>query len=398
MRRRRAVSRRGWTRYAAVCSLLLLFGADSPERVPLPKLDAALQQKLVSYLEAHAQSPEEYVVAKFRDHDVVFLGEQHRVRHDPELIRNVIPLVYRAGVTTLGIEFARREDQPLVDRLVRGRRWNETLAREILFRSFPVWGYQEYVDIYRAAWRLNRSLPRRAAKFRIIALGDSPDWSLIKTPEDQENPALRKAVWRGGGEHLWAKAILDEVARGRKVLVYSGIHHAFTAYEQPIVSDGRFVRLTDERMGNHVYRAIGRRAFTIYLHAPWNGSRGYESPMTYAADGIIDAVIHDLPPNLRRAGFDLQGTPFGELPGATSVYHHGYENFRLADFCDGYIIQGPLSEYRGVTTIPGFINAKNLRRAQLGVPNPHVRSDSAEQFMRYVEQDANIPHRWRHLH
>src|SRR5688572_16203901 len=136
MRRRRAVSRRGWT---AVCSLLLLCGAASPDRIPLPKLDAALQQRLVSYLETHAQSPEEYVVAKFRDHDVVFLGEQHRIRHDPQLIRNVIPLVYQAGVTTLGIEFARREDQPLVDKLVRGRRWNETLAREILFRSFPVW-------------------------------------------------------------------------------------------------------------------------------------------------------------------------------------------------------------------------------------------------------------------
>jgi hypothetical protein len=205
-------------------------------------------------------------------------------------------------------------------------------------------------------------------------------------------------VWRGGGEHLWAKVILDEVGRGRKMIVYSGIHHAFTAYKQPVVSDGRLIRLNDERMGNHVFHAIGRRAFTIFLHAPWHGAAGYESPMTYPADGIIDAIMRDLPPRLRRAGFDTYGTPFGELPGEASIYHHGYEPFRLADFCDGYIIQGPLSESRGVTTIPGFINATNLRRTQSGVPNPHARDDTVEKFMRGMESDANIPRRWRHLH
>ncbi len=385
-------------RYAALIPLLVLFGAAPSERVPLPAIEPASRHELVSWLGTHAQSPEEYVVSKFRDHDVVFVGEWHRIRHDPELIRNVIPRLHANGVTTLAIEFARREDQHLIDDLLRSRRWNEALAREILFRSFPVWGYWEYVDVYRAAWKLNRSLPRRATKFRILALADSPDWSLIKTPEDQENPEVRKKVWRGGGEHLWAKVILDEVARGRKVLVYSGIHHAFTAYKQPVVSDGRFIRLNDERMGNHVYHAIGRRVFTIYLHAPWYGVDGYDSLMTYPADGVIDALMRELPPRLRRVGFDTRGTPFGELTGATSVYSHGYERFRLADFCDGYIIQGPLSESLGVTTIPGYINASNLRRAQLGVPNPHSRDNTIEEFMQSMEADANIPRRWKHLH
>lgn len=378
--------------------LLLLLGAASSDRAPLPALDPALQQRLVSFLQAHAQTPEEYVVSKFRDHDVVFVGEYHRVKHDPELIRNVIPLLHRAGVTTLATEFARREDQPLIDKLLRARRWNEALAREIVFRQLVVWGYQEYVDVYHAAWQLNRSLPRRAPKFRILALGDSPDWSLFKTPEDQNDDAIKKKVWRGGGEEFWANVILDEVAHGRKVLVYCGIHHAFTAYKQPIVTGGKFVRLTDERVGNHVYAAIGSRAITLALHAPWRGAGGYDAPMTYPVDGVIDALMRELPPNLRRAGFDTtHGTPFGDLAGETAIYKHGYDHFRLADFCDGYIIQGPLSEAQGVTPIDGFINAGNLRRAQLGVPNPRMRNATAEEFMEGVRADADIPRRWRQL-
>ena len=385
-------------RSAVLLALVLALTIDADDRIPLPQVAPALEQRLVAHLMSEALPPAEYVVSKFRDHDVVFVGEWHRIKHDVELIHDLIPLLHRSGVRTLGFEFARREDQPLIDKLLRARRWNEALAREIQFRSFPVWGYQEYVDVYRAAWRLNRSLTRRDPKFRILALGDSPDWSLIRTPQDEDDPEIRQKVWRGGGEHLWAQVILDEVARGEKVLVYSGIHHAFTAYKQPIVRNGRLEGKNDSRAGNHVFHAIGKRAFTIYLHAPWHGLESYDAPMTYPADGIIDAVMRQVPPAKRHAGFDTAGTPFGDLPGQAAIYSHGYENFRLADFCDGYIIQGTLSETAGVTPIPNFINAGNLRRAQFGVPNPRARNRPPEHFMESIASDANIPRRWRHLH
>jgi len=358
---------------------------------------AHADSSLLEYLQAHPLTPEDYIVSKFREHDVVFVGEMHRIQHDPQLIARVIPLVYKAGVTRLAFEFARREDQPLLDQLLRSRRWDESLAHEILFRAFAVWGYQEYVDVLHAAWQLNRSLPRRAPQFRVLAVGDSPDWSLIKQPSDEDNPEIRMKVWRGGGETFWAKVVLDEVASGRKVLAYCGIHHAFTKYSQPVVANGRFIRMVTDRFGKHVRDAIGDRAFTIYLHAPWPDSAGSEDDLAYAADGAIDALIPRLPPNLRRAGFDTAGTPFGDLTGEQSIYHLGYDHFRLADFCDGYIIQGPLAGYRGVTPIPGFVNETNLSRAQQGVPNPRARNRSAKEFMEGIASDADMQRRFRRL-
>jgi hypothetical protein len=102
-------------------------------------------------------------------------------------------------------------------------------------------------------------------------------------------------------------------------------------------------------MGNFVYNEIGKKAITIYLHAPWPSAQGYDKPSVYPVDGIIDAVMKKITPKYRPVGFDTKGTPFGKSPGETSIYKHGYKKFTLDMFCDGYIYHIPLSEYEGVT-------------------------------------------------
>jgi hypothetical protein len=97
---------------------------------------------------------------------------------------------------------------------------------------------------------------------------------VIDKPEDRDDPEVMRRVWRGGSEEHWAQVILDAVNAGQKVLVYSGIHHAFTEYLQPIVVNGKFMRFEETRAGNYVFRAIGKRAVTVVLHAPWPGSDG----------------------------------------------------------------------------------------------------------------------------
>jgi hypothetical protein len=374
--------------------------APAPTRLPLPKVDDVLARELRGYLSAHYATPEDYIVGKFRDHDIVFVGEMHRIKRDVELIQSLIPLLYRNGVFTLCTEFARREDQALVDRLLSSPTYDEALAREITFRCFFFWGYQEYVDIYKAAWRLNRSLPSGARRFRILALNDSPDWSLIKRPEDRHSREIMDKVRRGGGEQVWAELILNEVvAKREKALVYSGIHHAFTEYQQPIVNGEthRFVRFETERMGNFVFRKIGKRAITIALHAPWRSAEGYESAMVYPVDGVIDAVMSTVDPAHRRVGFDTHGTPFGRLPATTAVYRHGYAHFTLEDFCDGYVYQEPFSEYEGVTPIKDFVNAGNLKWARQHSSNPELRTWTIDEFNREAAQNADIPLLLAHL-
>jgi hypothetical protein len=382
-----------------------------------------VKEQLKAYVRSHYMTPEEYVLSKFKDHDVVFLGEYHRFKHDPELVQHLIPLLYQSGIFTLATEFARREDQPLIERLLNAPTYEESLAREITFNEFVFWGFQEYVDIFKAAWQLNHGLPKDARKFRILGVNCSPDWSFVQKEEDRANPAVMRKVWRGCDEGDYAHVILGEVvAKKEKALVYSGIHHAFTVYRQPAYDEAAqsFVRFGDVRMGNHVYHAIGKRAFTISLHSPWPPSEGYSKPETYAADGYIDAAMGEIEPSFRRAGFDTSGTPFGGLPGEKSIYKYGYDGFTfifkfiqdmlqngvgggtvlrwahydfkftLGMFCDGYIYQMPLREYEGVTPIKDFVNEKNLPQARLQSPNPRFRNASVEDFNRGIAQDADM--------
>ncbi len=342
-------------------------------------------------MESNYLTPEDYVIQKFKEHDVIFVGEFHRIRHDLEFIQKLIPLLHQNGIYHLSLEFARREDQPLIDSLLNGTMYDEGLGRRLTFLNLVFWGFQEYVDIYKAAWKLNRGLPKDARKFRILGLNDSPDWSYVKTEEDRDKGTVMRKVWKGGGEHLWAKVILDSVvAKGGKILVYSGIHHAFSEYKQPVVVNGKFIRFDDTRMGNYVFKEIGKRAITICLHAPWPGTEGYGGPFVQPVDGLIDRLMLEIDPKFQRVGFNTKGTPFEKATGKTSVYQHGYENFTLAAFCDGYIFQQPLAAYQGVTPIRDFINEENWEYTRVQSPSPRFRNASIDELNEVIAKDAGM--------
>lgn len=376
---------------AAVPSLLSAFFISACSGPQAPPVDPALKEELKSYVREHHTIPELYVLNQFREHDVVFLGENHYVKHDAVLVRKLIPLLNERGVNFLCTEFARRADQPLIDSLLRGEEYDEPLARLIAFRQYVHHGFQEYVDIFRAAWQLNRNRPARSKPFRILGINNAPDWSHVKTDADRDNPEVMKLVWHGEDESNWAEVILTKVvARGEKTLVYCGVHHAFTEYRQPIVVGGKFIRFGDVRAGNHVFNAIGKRAVTLFLHFPWRGAAGYDSPLVRTGDGYPDAVLGELDPEFRRFGVDTRDTPFGKIPGVTSVYQHGYKEFTLATMADGYICQGPLGSYEGVTPIKDFVNESNIAEARASSPIPRFRTATPADFYRDAVRSAGI--------
>jgi len=212
----------------------------------------------------------------------------------------------------------------------------------------------------------------------VFGLNAGADWSHIRTPEERNNWWKMRKVWaRGGYDEVAPDEILNHfVSRGEKALIYSGIHHAFTKYRQPVynIEKHKLTRLVKDRAGNIVYAAIGDKSFTICLHYPWYSQYGYSAPEVCPVDGMIDSLMIRVDPTRRRVGFDTKGTPFGKLADHTSYYKYGYKNFTLADFCDGYIYQKPYSEYETVTWVDGMINDKNLDyfKKQLSIPELKV--------------------------
>ena len=149
------MQRVAWGVSGTVCILSLVVIAGAAAQSSRPS-DAPSKIELLRYLREHPETPEKYVVGKFTQYDVVFMGEWHRIRHDVQLVHRLIPKLYRAGVRHLGIEFGNYEDQDLVDQLITADTYDERLARKLMFRYFVWWGYREYQDIYRKAWEFNR--------------------------------------------------------------------------------------------------------------------------------------------------------------------------------------------------------------------------------------------------
>ena len=356
----------------------------------------AERDQLRAFLTAHAQPPDDYVLAKFATHDLVLIGEPHWVRQHVEFMQQMIPTLYAHGIYTLAIEFARRVDQPLIDSLLVGREYDEPLARRLMLQSLVEWGYQEYVDLYRAAWQVNHTRPPGARPFRILALNGAPNWSIIKTDTEFDDWRLRLAAIHCETEKDWAQLLIDSVlSKHEKALVYTGTHHAFTKYGQPIVRNGTLLRLETERFGQYLYRYAPDRIFMIVLHRPWPGLADYEAPVVLPANGAIDDALRGA--REQRVGFDLVGTPFGALVSDNTVYKHGYVPFTLEKMADGYIVLGPISDFQPVHAIPDFINASNLDYARSHVARPSSRNLSADEFNREIASSLEVIIQWSRL-
>jgi hypothetical protein len=363
----------------------VVIAAENP-----PQVDS-----LRAYIKAHSQAPENYIVSKFKKYDYVFVGEYHKIKQDQLLIQKLIPILYTVGIYNLGIEFGNHDYQPLIDSLTTARDYDANKARWVTFKWLTWWGYLEYEDIFRAAWQLNRSLPAGARKFRVVALNYAPDFSRLTQDGGQEN--RKQVLYRGDQDSYMARMILDEfVHKGEKALIYSGSHHAFTAYHQPDCDFNplKFYRFETERMGNLVHDSIPDRVFNIFLHSPWMTIRGendYESPIMGEIDTVMAAFKNP------RFGFDCVGTPFGKLHDTLAYYSAGYKDFKLADFCDGYVYQGNFCTLEGGTPDTLFVTEENLQEAIKGImtwkgqQNYKMVADFSNTFKYYTDPAVLFP-------
>ncbi len=364
-----------------IFSLMLAAGCQGDTR----------HEELVQYLDDHALAPDDYVLQKFDDHDYVFIGEYHRIRHDVELILRLIPELQKKGICNLGIEFGDYNDQLLVDSLLALPYFNRELARRIMFHSDPLWGYKEYIDIYKVAWEVNHGKNSKGkCKFRVVNLAPHYD------------PCKKGGAWKDLNPDVYmAQVIFQEfIDKGEKALIYSGNHHAFTRYHQPLYSFKKdtLYGYTTNRMGNVVYDSLKDKTFNIYLHAAWISDKGWDEPGVLPVNGVIDSVMDAF--GNRPVGFDVAGTPFGKLTSDDSYYAIGYPDFTLDQYCDGYIYQSKFKNYRPITMEENFITEDNLRQLKhhlkcIGVSEAWIDSIRVDNANRILFED--IRKHFKHL-
>lgn len=383
---------RGFTVIALLLAAFLFldpFGVFRPRRtVRRESFEQSHLETLGAELNRAGQAPDSYLLGMLDDHAVVFLGEFGRVREQVEFVGSLISAMYANGHVALGLSHVRAMDQEKLDDLVSAPLFDEEAARELLFRRNPLWGYQEYLALFRTVWELNAARAEGTAPFRIIGLGARTEYSHVRSAADMEDPSVLRRVFPDGlPDEVIADAVLNFVATtGHGLLVYTGIESSFTRFvDRQYAAAVSLQSLGIEgRAGNLVYRELGDAVATVLLHSPWPDS-GERGGLGYPLAGLLEEVYERNPSPI---GWSLRGTLFAELPVKQSVYAEHDDDVAFGQITCGYIMVGPIAEYHAVETIPNFITANNLETAISQFPGPTPSRASVAGLNSYIRSIA----------
>lgn len=381
----------------AVAAIFLFFNplkyiTGNQNAVQRPAMDTAAISSLAQYAASAWRSPEDYVMASFAAHDIVFLGEFYKISQNVLLVNRLIPRLYAAGIRNLGIEYALSDDQKDIDALLTAPAWDEAKARAITFDWLVTWGYQEYIDLYKTAWQVNSTRPAGAAPFRLVGLSPRQDWSALTSQKDMSDPAAVAKMYAEGVPDARMAEVITNVLlkKGEKALIFCGTQHAFTRYRSPdYEKNAAAMKLSEvRRAGNIVAAAAASHVMTIALHAPWPDATS-KSGLGFPAGGAIDDMIDKLPEEKKSGGWDTAGTPLGAVSIKGSTYATATAT-TLADMFDGYVVQGPLRAYTTVTPISDFIRPQDADRAAKNFPGVKPAPMTAQQVQASIAQDVDM--------
>lgn len=345
-------------------------------------------ESLLEYLEQEGVTPTEYVIDQFQVHDVVLLGEIHRIRQNLEFVHELIPTLYANGIYTIGMEFGAEEDQQRLDSLVTAPAYSEEVAKAIMFNYNVAWAYQEYIDVYKAAWEFNRRLGKGERPFRILNLSYRYHWEGFEPPRTPEK--LKKVFHRGTADQFRTRLIEKEIIqKDEKLLALLGVYHAFTRYAMPelLYNSDDFCTYDDQWLGNRLYRKYPGKVCNILLHQAFYNLPGDSPNLVSPANGRLEKLM--ALNNNQPLGFDLLNSPMGKLRD-NSYLSMCYEDFNLEMLFDGYIFLAPLDELKGCSVIDGFVNEDNIDEALRNFPDPGWHGDikSLQEMQEFIRKEA----------
>ncbi|WP_163308393.1 alpha/beta hydrolase-fold protein [Dysgonomonas sp. 521] len=321
-----------------------------------------------NYIRDNGIEPSTYLVSKFQRYDLVLLGEDHGIKNHLDFVQDLIPQLYRNGVTNLCMEFGAFEMQARLDSLLNADKYDEQTARDMMFYYNVGWAYKEYTDIYRKVWEFNKTLPAGKKKFRIVNISYQYDWSEFGLPRNPEN--MSKVFYRGTPDDFRTRIIEKEVIeKNEKALIYMGLVHVFTKYKMPVLkmNNDDFCDYDTGFVGNRLYRKYPDKVFNIMFHLPFEAKTKAKGFWGSPADGAIE-VIMNMNGN-KPVGFDLDNTPLGRLPD-NSVFSMCYNDFRMEDFFDGYIFISPFKNMTGCTMDSLFFKGRDWKEIKRQMPDP----------------------------
>lgn len=277
--------------------------------------------------------PIDYVVSKFSDHDIVLLGEVHQIKENCEFVASLIEPLNKRGVKRLCSEFTPSRYNDELRKIVTAKVYDSEAVINLFRRGpWPTWGYREYMEIIKTAWRVNQSLAEGEPPFLIV--GIDSDWSQVK--QFKMNRPQRFKMLLERERHMTDLIHQTAIEANQKTLVHIGFAHT--------VRHGI-------RVANELHKKHAEKMFQVILHTELSTPAGI-SKITTVIEKAVSAS------KKRQVGFDVTSSPVANLEDQAIPYVK-----RFGALTEGYIFLKPTSELTQTTWVRGFINEENFQDA-----------------------------------
>jgi len=353
------------------------------------KLDSRELDRYVAAVNDSSSDPFRFVANKFDTHSIVFLGELHRREQDLHFFRDLIGYLYKEKhIRIIGWEFGSAIDQRDADSVVNAATFDRRKAIGILRNNMFDWCYEEYLDIFKEVWKLNREIPNDRYKIRFLQLNNP----YVPRKRFSRVDSIRRQDQKSTFDSFFPSIVENEVIRkGQKILIYCGLHHSLSKFHTPKL----FFLKDHGRGGQYLYEKYPGQVCQIALLMPfptrWALLRGSVTRgSVYPFDGVFNQMYDSLK---RPFAVGSDNPVFANIRDYNSFYEFdSWRGVKLRDFCDGVIVTASFDSIRPVHAIKDWVvDEKELREVKDMMPESDaIQIKTINDLYRYIDTGASI--------
>ncbi|HEV8270067.1 MAG TPA: hypothetical protein VGQ04_02110 [Chitinophagaceae bacterium] len=344
-------------------------------------------------IDKESSDPFKYVADKFNNHSVVFLGELHKRKQDLEFFSNLIPYLYQTKkIKIIGWEFGAAEYQKNADSVVTASEFDRKKAIAIMRNSLYYWCYEEYLNIFKTIWQINKTITQDDEKIRFLQLNRPYNPKLLKSPD--RNISLEE-IKKGNFDNTLPGIVEKEVIQqNKKILIYCGLHHSLTKFKTPKL----FFIKDKGRAGQILFEKYPDKIFQICLLPPfpprWFIYKELTHNHNYKFVYPFDAVFNQLYDTLKRPFAVNSDDPvFDNLKDYNSFYAFDtWGGIKFKNFCDGIIMLNSFDKIAPIRFITDWVTTEEeLNEIKNVLPEEDAKQiKSIPDLINYINPTVDI--------
>lgn len=299
------------------------------EKAARLRLEREELSRLVRFTETHRMTPAEIIDRYTEKPGTLLVTAPEGYCETPELIRFMIPVLHRKGITELGVFFISPEGAGMAEALTEPGGYSDEKGNRVLFLADPAWGYAEYRELFSYTAQFNALLEAGEPPFRL------------------------KPLYRNRSFHTESAAALTGP---EKTTVF-------------IIPQKDLATVSE-----YLEKETSGQLSVLMLYGPLEQKKRISLPWK----GMLDKTIKELRPDRIPCALPLVDLPHTEI-------------FRPAGSIDAILLIRPSRRFKAVTPIENFITRDNREEAMERFPEkipPKPIFRSIGKMNRYISSRA----------